>query len=240
MGLVDGRLRHCRARWTSRRSFELWIEGVGSFTGRRGAAETSLLGPEPGAQERSLEAAFLGPPLLLTLALHGVFCLHTSAVFRNDEMVLFLGESGAGKSTLAASFARRGWRRLADDLLPFRQTPHGDLEALVDFPQLKVSATPPRPAGVAAGERPFALRRAYVLKPEGRAGGDLRTMQLPPAAALSALLLATVPWSLLSFELSRVWFSTLCEVVQQPEVLVSRWIYPHRPDCLDQAYLEAS
>lgn len=58
----------------------------------------------------------LGPVLGLVLRLHGVMCLHASAVEIEGRAVALVGDAGAGKSTTAAAFARRGQGVISDDI----------------------------------------------------------------------------------------------------------------------------
>lgn len=58
-----------------------------------------------------------GPVIGWVLRLRGALCLHASAVAVKGSAVAFVGESGAGKSTLAATFARRGYTVVTDDVV---------------------------------------------------------------------------------------------------------------------------
>lgn len=51
----------------------------------------------------------------------GLWPIHASAIESPQGAVLFVGDSGAGKSTVAASFYRRGYRVLSDDLCAITQ-----------------------------------------------------------------------------------------------------------------------
>ncbi len=95
------------------------------------------------AEPDRFEELALGPPILTLLAERGVWALHASAVFLGDRLFLLVGESGRGKSTLAAHAGTTvpGWRRAADDLVPF-ELRDGRLLAHLDYPQLKLD--PPR------------------------------------------------------------------------------------------------
>jgi hypothetical protein len=66
----------------------------------------------------------LGPILRRVLALHGVLCLHGSAIVLDGQAVALVGPAGAGKSTAAAAFAARGVPVLSDDLVAL--TPEAD------------------------------------------------------------------------------------------------------------------
>lgn len=46
--------------------------------------------------------------------------LHASAVCRDDEALLFLGETGHGKSTIAMALRQYGWQHLSDDCVSLK------------------------------------------------------------------------------------------------------------------------
>lgn len=90
------------------------------------------------AGEEKFEESLLGPPLILALALQGVWCLHASAVNYQGSCLVFLGDSGRGKSTLAAYLARQaGFSMVSDDILPIT-VGLDQVHAYADFPQLKL------------------------------------------------------------------------------------------------------
>lgn len=59
----------------------------------------------------------LGPVMGFVLRLHGVVCLHASAVAIGDRAIALVGLPGAGKSTTAAAFACGGYPVLSDDVV---------------------------------------------------------------------------------------------------------------------------
>jgi hypothetical protein len=67
-----------------------------------------------------IEATVAGPATILSNALRGNFCLHSSANQGPRGVIAFVGASGRGKSTLAGLLAETGWPQLADDILPLR------------------------------------------------------------------------------------------------------------------------
>ena len=64
-----------------------------------------------------LAPALMGPMMGVLLRLHGITCLHASAVVMDGRAIGLVGASGAGKSTTAAAFARLGYSVLTDDVL---------------------------------------------------------------------------------------------------------------------------
>jgi hypothetical protein len=63
----------------------------------------------------------VGPVMGMLLYLHGVTCLHASAVAVGNRAVALLGAPGAGKSTTAAAFAKLGYAVLSDDVVPLAE-----------------------------------------------------------------------------------------------------------------------
>jgi len=147
----------------------------------------------PVSMERAVEA-LLGPPLVLAMAKAGQWCVHASGALRSrdgrSKACLFLGGSGTGKSTLAASFAEpsswsKGWRRLADDIVPVvDENEDATLWALPRFPQLKLSEDEERQRE--APER-IAVTHLFVLSAPTDAE-KIEIVRLPPAAAALALV----------------------------------------------------
>lgn len=67
----------------------------------------------------------IGPILGFVLRLHGVVCLHASAIVVNGFAIAILSPAGYGKSTTAAAFAKRGYPVLSDDVVALID--HGDI-----------------------------------------------------------------------------------------------------------------
>lgn len=79
----------------------------------------------------------IGPILGFVLRLHGVVCLHASAVVVKGLAIAILSPSGYGKSTTAAAFAKRGCPVLADDVVALID--HGDIFGVQPaFPRLQL------------------------------------------------------------------------------------------------------
>lgn len=84
--------------------------------------------------------ADLAPPLCglvlpLLLRLHGVTCLHASAVTVAGRVVAFTGPAETGKSTTLAALLRRGCAFFSDDLVPLHRAA-GRIMAYGGFPQV--------------------------------------------------------------------------------------------------------
>jgi hypothetical protein len=91
-----------------------WAPGAGAFRVRGG--KEIVVDPMPGADERALRLAIVGPLLGVILAQRGRFVLHASTVAIDGKAVSFAGPSGRGKSTLVAALTRAGHPLLADDM----------------------------------------------------------------------------------------------------------------------------
>ncbi len=88
--------------------------------------------------EKTDPIIFLGPALILNLAINSVFCFHASACVINDKVFVFLAESGTGKSTIARFVGKSANAyRIADDIVPVKIV-HDQIKLLTNFPQLKL------------------------------------------------------------------------------------------------------
>jgi hypothetical protein len=136
--------------WGTNDGYRIQINGVGDFAvgaEPQRAIEAAATAPE--ANARAFSESALGPPLILALALRGVWCLHASSVILNGRVIVFLGESGRGKSTLAAYLDRSPTcQRVADDLLLVTGGAEG-LTCWPRFPQAKLSVAEQYPSNAA-------------------------------------------------------------------------------------------
>ncbi len=106
---------------------QVWTLGKGDgFRFRYADGIEFVLGPagrEVGVTwpaDMTLEDAatyLVGPILSFVLRLRGMTCLHASAVAVRGMAVAFMGPPSSGKSTLAATFARKGFAVLTDDVV---------------------------------------------------------------------------------------------------------------------------
>jgi energy-coupling factor transporter ATP-binding protein EcfA2 len=112
-----------------------WAAGAGRFRVRGG--NEIVIDPAPGADERALRLAVVGPLLGVILAQRGRFVLHASTVAIDGRAVAFAGPSGRGKSTLAAALTRLGHPLIADDMTVIDSA---DTTPMVQpgFPRLKL------------------------------------------------------------------------------------------------------
>ncbi len=179
--------------------------------------------------------SILGPGLLLALALRGTFALHASAAAFDGRAAVFLGESGAGKSTLAAALGLRsaqGWQRLADDVLPIARGADGALDALPEFPQLKLPADEQY---VAVGSRPerVPIASIYVLDTNSGSGAaePVSITALAPRNALLELIHHTVVGCLFAPDLAARHLD-FCAAAATA-VPMKRLRYPRRLDAFD-------
>ncbi len=164
--------------------YRLQITGLATFDVTR----TSITCPQvhPQADRGLLQRAAVGPPLVLALALQGVYCLHASAVRQGDLVVAFLGPAGAGKSALARSLAGSpdlGWSLLADDTLPVELS-DGRAFVVPWFPQLKLGADE-QPWRTQPERLPLSV--AYLLEGQGR-DAKVQVIRMRHLASVLAIL----------------------------------------------------
>lgn len=175
----------------------------------------------------------LGPGLLLALALQGSFALHAGAVARGGRAAVFLGDSGAGKSTLSAALDRRradGWRRLADDVLPVAPGAEAGIDALPEFPQLKLGPEEQYVADPSSPER-LPVAAFYLLETPAADEDAVTITTLSPRDAAVALLTHTVASRLFAPDLAARHFA-FCAAAAAA-VPVRRLRYPRRLPALD-------
>lgn len=118
--------------WAGPRQFWLQVPAVARFLVSDGSE--ILVDPEPGIDEESLRVFLLGSAFGALLFQRGLLVLHGNAIQIGDQAMVCVGHSGAGKSTLAAAFLQRGYRILADDVVPV----DAQCRALPGFPRIKL------------------------------------------------------------------------------------------------------
>lgn len=118
--------------WVSDDTFWLHVPGVARFSVSGGSRIVVM--PFPGVDQASVRVFLLGSVLGAVLFQRGLLLLHGNAVEVNGRCLVCLGPSGVGKSTLATAFMQRGYRVLADDVVPI----DGNCSAVPGFPRLKV------------------------------------------------------------------------------------------------------
>lgn len=170
------------------------ISDLGTFEIDTDHQDIRLVRQDPDVQIGQVTEAMLGPPLILSLASKGIFCLHAGAVTTDSGIVVFLGRSGNGKSTLAEAAGRHvdGWRRCADDMLPVSL--HEDqVVVLPGFPQPKLSAALQWP--LTAPTR-LPLLAVYVIADLEPTHTTITIETLRRREALHSLLQHSVAWPL--------------------------------------------
>ncbi|HEX2997805.1 MAG TPA: hypothetical protein VHP14_23480 [Anaerolineales bacterium] len=171
---------------------------------------------------------FLGPGLVLALALRAVWSLHASAAMFKQKTVVFLGESGTGKSTLAAYLSKiSNWNLVADDILPVEMIAN-EIRVLPHFPQLKLSMNTQPGAGLP--ER-LPLDKVCVMKLVTQdAAPELEL--LPPSLAVQMLLRHTAGTRMFTPEMLGQHLSFCSQAASR--IPVYQLSYPHRKGALPQ------
>lgn len=182
----------------------------------------------------------LGPVLGFVMRLRGMVPLHASAVMIGSHATAFVGDAWAGKSTTAAAFAALGHRVLSDDLLPLVETGTA-IVAYPSHPRLTMwpdsgralfgtsgelpTLTPTydkRYVDLQCGHRfqptPVPLEVIYVLGDRSNACQKWHVTDVPPQAALMALVRNTYGSYLLDARMRAIEFDLLGRVVEQVSV----------------------
>lgn len=129
----------------------LFWQGVGTFLIREG--KEIIVDPLPEAQTDRLRLFLLGAALSVLLHQRDYLILHGSAVNINGRAVVFIGNKGWGKSTMAATFHKRGYNILSDDVTALDIPTQGKPVVMASFPQLKLWPD----AVTALGDNPASL-----------------------------------------------------------------------------------
>ena len=222
-GWIDNRWRPVTSRH-SPDGYHLSVDDVSYWI----RSDGGLVVENEGAASPSIA---LGSPLILALALRGIFGLHAGVVACGEELVAFIGESGAGKSTLARYLDEHGppFRRIIDDTLPVGRDEEGGFVALPHLPQPKIAAAL-QPAALAP-ER-MRLRAIYLLDEVGASAGGVGIRPLGTAEAAVALVGHTVGSRLFSRDLLSIHLG-FCAAMAQA-IPVRRLGYPRRFDVLPE------
>jgi hypothetical protein len=218
------------AVWRHRQGLLLRVEGVGEFAVTTDGI--AVIGPEvTPVAVAALAEALLGAPLVLALALQGVWSLHASALSADGQVIAFAGESGNGKSTLAACLndaGQDGWRRVADDALPVSIEADG-VVALPHFPQLKLTDVEQYPVDAPSS---LPLAAVYVIGPQTAGQDSVSLQRLGQRQAMQALIRHTVAARLFDQPLLAAHLDFCAEAAAR--IPVWRLAHPHRREVLPQ------
>ena len=118
--------------WVGVDDFLLEVPNIGRF--RVMGENQIIVDPAPGIDEASIRVFLLGSALGALLLQRNLLVLHGNAVEIGNRCVVCVGSSGIGKSTLTAAFMQRGYRVLADDVVPVDETGF----AIPGFPRIKL------------------------------------------------------------------------------------------------------
>jgi len=168
---------------------------------------------------------FLGPALVLALAMRNSWSLHASAAMFQKQTTVFLGESGQGKSTLAAYLDESNWKRVADDILPATLEDTG-AQIWPRFPQLKLP--PDKQPGMNFPEQLPLDRICVLASVDENANPEIELLR--PGQAIQVLLSHTAGTRLFEPKLLKKHLDFCAGVAEQ--VPVYRLANPHRKDAL--------
>jgi hypothetical protein len=118
--------------WVGENDFLLEVPNIGRF--RVMGENQIIVDPAPGTDEASIRVFLLGSALGALLFQRNLLVLHGNAVEIGNRCLVCVGSSGIGKSTLTAAFMQRGYRVLADDVVPVDEAGF----AIPGFPRIKL------------------------------------------------------------------------------------------------------
>jgi len=100
--------------------------------------DTIDIDPLDGASSQHLSIPLFGAVFATLLHMRGMLVLHASAVARDGQCVIFLGNKGAGKSTTAFAMIADGYELLSDDVVAIIFDAEGHPQVLPAFNQVKL------------------------------------------------------------------------------------------------------
>lgn len=185
-GWIGGQWQTIKS-WKTTGGYRLVIADIEHFAVVTDGSAIARLSETLALSSPLLTEIVLGPVLLLSLALKGIYCLHGSAVTYEDEAAIaLLGSSGAGKSTLGCFLGGNLtslWKGTADDVIAITLI-DGHPFVLPDFPQLKWDRA--APLTLRAWPR-LPLARCYLLDAPD-VPQPTRVIVHPPLSQRSAFL----------------------------------------------------
>lgn len=116
--------------------FLLKLNGIGRYLVQGG--REIIVDRAVGSNDDEVRLFLLGSCLGVLLHQRGILALHASGVRTDQGAILFAGTSGNGKSTLLASFVRRGYQMIADDIAGIVLDPACRPMVLPGYPQIKI------------------------------------------------------------------------------------------------------
>ena len=120
----------------SAEEFLLKVEGVACYHINRGKSIT--IDRSEGGSDDEVRLFLLGSAFGALIHQRGMLPIHGSAIQYKNKVIIFAGRSGAGKSTLAASFLKKGYKLLADDVCVITIDDRGKPIVHPGYPQLKL------------------------------------------------------------------------------------------------------
>jgi hypothetical protein len=118
--------------------FLLKVDNVARYLVKNG--DTIFVEPAEKASEKDIRLFLMGSAIGALIHQRGMLPFHGSSVIINNQVVIFSGVSGAGKSTLAASFIKRGYPIITDDVCVITLDSENNPVVHPGYPQMKLWA----------------------------------------------------------------------------------------------------
>ena len=123
LGAAPSGSRHSRLGrdhlWTAQQPRQLQRLALGA------GAEAELVVDASSILDGAIRARPAVDAISVWAASQGIMPLHASALARNGQALLMIGEGGSGKTTTALALAMRGWQLIADDRAFLEVSPLG-------------------------------------------------------------------------------------------------------------------
>lgn len=119
-------------------AFLLKVDNVAKYLVRKG--NSIVVEPCAEANEKDIRLFLMGSAMGALIHQQGILPFHGSCVIIHNKVVIFSGASGAGKSTLAASFIKKGFPLITDDVCVITLDTEGMPVVHPGYPQMKLWA----------------------------------------------------------------------------------------------------
>ncbi len=122
----------------STNEFLLKVDHVAKYLVKDG--NSIVIEPYTNASEKDIRLFLMGSAMGALIHQRGILPFHGSCVIIHNKVVIFSGSSGAGKSTLAASFIKKGFPLITDDVCVIALDAEGKPIVHPGYPQMKLWA----------------------------------------------------------------------------------------------------
>lgn len=116
----------------------LKIKDIARYYAKDG--NTIIIQPDANVEAdlKSVRVFLLGSVMGVVLHQRGRLPMHASAISKDGQLILFMGDSGAGKSTLLANLVKSGYNAFTDDICILDNADNTTVKGAAAYPLIKL------------------------------------------------------------------------------------------------------